>query len=65
MTIEEKKFWDGFTTTHDTMTVKIQIDKVVSQMMVNLKLEYGNIIPKLPKEVLCEYFTEASKQIKQ
>lgn len=64
MTPEEKKFWDGFTTTHDTMTVKIQIDKITRQMMANLKSEYGNIIPKLPREVLCEYFTEASKQVK-
>lgn len=65
MTPEERKFWDGFTTTHDTMTVQIQIDKITRQMMVNLKAEYGNIIPRLPREVLCECFTEASKQVQQ
>lgn len=64
MKVEEKKFWDGFTTTHDTITVKIQIDKITKQMMENLRAEYGNIIPKLSREVLCKAFVEASSQVK-
>jgi len=64
MTSEEKKFWDGFTVTHDTMSVKIQIDKIVTQMMANLKSEYGNIIPRLTNKCLCESFIKASKQVK-
>lgn len=54
----DKKFFAGFKTLEDSLTVSIQLDKLSEQALKRLKEKYGAIIPAQTKYQLLELFTQ-------
>lgn len=59
MTEEERKFYAGFKTMQDHLTIDIQLNKIKDEMTKQLILEHGKIVPKQNKKQLIEKFEEA------
>ena len=59
MTPEDKKFYAGFETVVDKVSVMVQINRITDEMNRKLENDYGKIIPLQTPEQLIERFTEA------
>lgn len=59
MTEEERKFYAGFSVMQDHLTIEIQLNKLKDEMIKQLIVEHGKIVPKQNREELITKFEEA------
>ena len=56
---KEEKFYAGFKTIQDHLTIEVQLSKIKDEMKKQLIYEHGNIVPKQSKEQLIKKFEDA------
>lgn len=59
MTQEQIDFYSSFKTTHDHLTVKIQLQKIEDIVFEGLKEDFGKIIPRQSKQGLAKRYLKA------